>query len=441
MIAPAPQSYLAFSIIYRLRLNVIKRCGAGKPIEIVETPHQNPYLSLRNPVCMGFEDRPQKIISDFGKLDFDYVPEKLVHRDGPMQSLFSTLKSSVEDGTNQRFAITGSVGTGKSSLAKRFCLDFQDWAAKKGQRVEFAIMNCRSRNTPSAVMLKVIERFQPNFPDRGFSVTEMLEILRKDLSKAGTHLVVVLDEVNVLVKKSGSDLLYSLSRFDDERVTGTRHSISLIMISQQPVTEFLDSATLSTLKRSNQILLDKYSRPELADIVRQRVELAFHPGTVDDDIVEFIADVSSEFGDARFAIELLENAGRAANDDGLDSVGPENVRAAKALTYSVVTENKLASLDRQKQLTLLGISRMMRKKSFATTGEAEKAYAVACEEFGERPRGHTQFWGYLQALADVGLIGLGPSGKGLQGNTSIITLPDIPCKVLEAKLLQVMEEK
>ncbi len=388
---------------------------------------------------MGFEDRPQRIISDFSKLDFDYVPEKLVHRDGTMNQLFSMMKPMLEDGTSQRVAITGSVGTGKSSLAKRFCLDFKEWASGKGRRLEFVIVNCRSRNTPSAVLLKVLERFQTNFPDRGFSVTEMLEILRKDLSKGNVNLVIVLDEVNVLVKKSGSDLLYSLSRFDDERVGDSKHSISLIMISQQQVNEFLDAATLSTLKRTNQIMLDKYSGPELADIVRQRVELAFHAGTVDDDIIDFIANASSEFGDARFAIELLENAGRAANDEGQEAVSPENVRAAKALTYSVIAESKLASLERQKQLALLGISRMMRKKAFATTGEAEKAYHVACEEFGQKPRGHTQFWEYLQALGDMGLISLGASGKGQVGKTTMIALPDIPCSVLEDKLLQVMK--
>ncbi|MFO7618526.1 MAG: AAA family ATPase [Thermoplasmata archaeon] len=389
----------------------------------------------------GFEDKPQRIISDFSKLDFDYVPEKLVHRDGPMNNIFSIVKSSVEDGTNQRVAITGSVGTGKSSLSKRFCIDFQDWASKKGQRVEFAIVNCRSRNTPSAVLLKILERFQTNFPDRGFSVTEMLEILRKDLTKGGIHLLIVLDEVNVLVKKSGSDLLYSLSRFDDERVSDSRHSISLILISQQPVNEFLDAATLSTLKRTNQITLDKYSRTELADIIRQRVELALHPGTVDDEIIEFIADISSESGDARFAIELLENAGRMANDEGQGSVSPEHVRAAKATTYSIVTESKLASLGEQKQLALLGISRMMRRKAFATTGEAEKAYGLACEEFGQKPRSHTQFWEYMQALGDMGIIGLGSSGKGMLGKTTIITLPDIPCRALEDKLLQIMRKR
>lgn len=389
----------------------------------------------------GFEDRPQRVISDFGKLDFDYVPEKLVHRDAPMQRMFSILKSSVEEGMNQRLAITGSVGTGKSSMSKRFCMDFQAWASAKGKRVEYAIVNCRSRNTPSGVMLKILDRFQPNFPDRGFSTSEMLEILRKDLVKTGAHLVVVLDEANVLVKKAGPDLLYSLSRFDEDRGPGDRYTLSLIIVSQQPVNEYLDAATLSTLKRTNMIALDKYTMDELEDIVRQRVELAFFPGAVDGDMVRFIADISSEFGDARFAIELLENAGRMAGEEGLECVEAEHVRAAKAMTYSVVTESKLESLDEQKRYVLLAIARVMRKRAFATTGDAEKSYAVVCEEYGAKARGHTQFWEYLQALGDMGLIGIRPSGKGQVGKTTHITLPDIPSKALEEKLLQVIGKR
>ena len=388
----------------------------------------------------GFEEKPQNIISDFKKLDFDYVPDNLVHRDEPKNKIFSVLKSSVESGINQRMVITGSVGTGKSSLSKRFCLDFQDWVKDKGQRMEFAIVNCRSRNTPSSVMLKILERFQPGFPDRGFSTAEMLEILRKDLVKYNTHLVVVLDEINVLIKKSGPDLLYSLSRFDEERVTGSKHSLSLILISQQPVNEFLDAATLSTLKRTNQIVLDKYNQEELRDIVAQRVNLAFYPGTVDEEIMEFIASISLEFGDARFAIELLENAGRIANEEGLEEIAPDNVRAAKAMTYSVVTESKLMTLGKQKQYALLGIARIMKRKSFVTTGEAEKAYALVSEEYDNKPRAHTQFWEYLQTLGDAGLIGLGQSGKGMVGKTSLISLPDIPSKVLEEKLLEIMDK-
>ena len=75
---------------------------------------------------------------------------------------------------------------------------------------------------------------------------------------------------------------------------------------------------------------------------------------------------------------------------------------------------------------------------FGVAGQAEKGYAVAREEYEKKARGHTQFWEYLQALGDMGLIGLGQSGKGMVGKTSLISLPDVPSKVLEEKLLQVI---
>ncbi len=386
-----------------------------------------------------FEEMPQRIISDFTKLDFDFVPDELVHRDAHMKHLFSVFRPVVEAGGSQKVLLSGGVGTGKSALSKRFCIDLKEWAKTKGKNVEFAVVNCRSRNTPSSVLLKILDRFQPNFPDRGFSTTEMLEILRKHISKNSVNLILVLDEADVLIKKSGSDLLYTLSRFGEESVVGSRYSLSLILVSQKQVHEFLDAATLSTIKRTNQIRFDKYSKEELRDIVNQRVELAFFPGTVEEETMDFIADISTEFGDARFAIELLENAGRIANDEGADEVDAEHVRGAKAMTYSVVTESKLASLKKQNKLTLLAVSRTMKKKAFVTTGEAEGVYVLVCEEFGEEPRAHTQFWEYLRSLGDLGLLGLSASGKGMVGKTTLISLPDIPAKVLEEKLLTLIK--
>ncbi len=388
---------------------------------------------------MEFEEIPQRIISDFTKLDFDYVPDELMHREGQTKQLFSIFKPVVEAGGSQRALLNGGVGTGKSALSKRFCLDFKEWASTKGKYVDFVVVNCRSRNTPSSVLLKTLEKFQPNFPDRGFSTAEMLEILRKHIIKKGVHLIIVLDEVDVLIKKSGSDLLYSFSRFNDESVAGSKPSISLILVSQKQVHDFLDAATLSTIKRTNQVRFDRYSKQELLDIAKQRVDLAFFPGTIEEDTVEFIADISVEFGDARFAIELLENSGRIANDENVDTVNVEHVRAAKAMTYSVVTESKLVALEKQMMLTLLAVSRTVRNRAFVTTGEVEDTYVLVCEEFNTNPRAHTQFWEYLKSLGDLGLLGLSASGKGMVGKTTLISLPDIPAKILEEKLLTLIK--
>ena len=384
-----------------------------------------------------FDEYQQRIIKYPAKLSFDFVPEKLVHRDKEMQRLFSMFRQTVEGGMAQRAFLTGNVGTGKSAMSKRFCMDFKDWSHEKGKGMEFVIVNCRSRNTPASVLLKIIDHFDKGFPDRGFSTTEMLEILRKHIDKKNTHLIVVLDEINVLIKRSGTDLLYALTRFDDESLGGDQ-KLSLILISQKPVYEFLDPATLSTFKRTNTIQFENYGKDQLWDILRDRVELALYPGSVEDETLELIADIASEWGDARFGIELLENSGMIASEEDLDMIAPDHVRSAKAMTHSVITESNLAPLSDHMMLALLGISGAIKKKVYITTSEAEKAYALACEEYEEKPRAHTRYWEYLKELDGYGLLTLKISGKGHVGKTTLISLPDIPSTVLAEKVREML---
>jgi cell division control protein 6 len=317
-------------------------------------------------------------------------------------------------------------------------MDFQDFARKGGKNVQFVLVNCRQRNTENAVMLKILTHFQPYFPDRGFSINEMMESLRKELEKEKAHLIVVLDEVDVLLKKTkSSDIIYHFSRFNEEGIEAKK-LLSLILVSQKNVLDMLDSPSLSTFKRGNIVRLDKYLRDELIAIVEQRIELAFHPDAVDLGVNELISDIASEWGDARFAIELLEKSGMLADENKEQLVSPEHVRAAKAETYSTVTESKLGDLDKNRKLILIAISRSLKKKAYATTGDAEKMYELVCEEFEEKKLGHTQFWKYLKELDNIGIIQAKKSSKGLVGTTTLISLPDIPAKVLEEKLTEML---
>src|SRR5207237_3878189 len=116
-----------------------------------------------------------------------------------------------------------------------------------------------------------------------------------------------------------------------EEGTTTKGNISMILISQRPnALEYMDAAALSTFRRTNVVEFPRYDRQELEDIVHGRVALAMHPGTVDDDLVDLIADIASEFGDARYGIELLEKAGLLAGEEQVDAVAGAPVRGAKA---------------------------------------------------------------------------------------------------------------
>src|SRR2546430_13937493 len=103
-----------------------------------------------------------------------------------------------------------------------------------------------------------------------------------------------------------------------------------------------------------------------------------HPGTVDDDLIDLIADIASEFGDARYAIELLEKAGMLADEEREEEVAAEHVRGAKAHVHPIDVEERLGLLDVPKRLALLAIARESRQKAYITTGDAAEAYALVC---------------------------------------------------------------
>jgi len=382
----------------------------------------------------------KSVFKDQRTLSFDYVPQKLVHREAQIKKLAMLYKPVVESNLSQNAVLTGSVGTGKTATAKRFCMDLKDFAEKQQKAVDWVLVNCRQRNSESSAVLHIVNHFQPNFPDRGFSITEMLRILRKDLEKRKVHLVIVLDEADMLLKKAGSDIIYKLTRFGEEKVEG-KELVSLILISQKNVFEMLDASSTSTFKRTNVVEFGKYSLEELRDIVKSRTMLALHDGAIDDDSINLIAEVSSEWGDARFAIEILEKAGMLADEEGAGRISVEQVRGAKAEAYSSITESKLAGLDKHQKLALLAIARTSRGKAYITTGEAESAYKVACEEYGEKARAHTAFWGLMKDLDMLGVVSAKKSGPGISGKTTIITLLDIPAKVLEQRMRQMLNKE
>lgn len=381
-----------------------------------------------------YHERSSRVFKDASKLSFDYVPERLVHREAQLAKLRMLFRPVLEQGISQTAFLNGPVGTGKTATSKRFCLDLVKEAQGKERAMDFVMVNCRQRNTESSVLLRLVTHFDEHFPDRGFSSAEMLRSLRKHIEKRKIHLVIVLDEADVLIRRGAGDLIYHLSRFDEEKVGG-RASVSLMLVSQRYVLDMLDPASSSTFKRANAVMFDRYSARELSDIVADRASLAMFPDAIGPECIDLIGDIASEFGDARFAIELLEKAGMLAEEESAEFVIAEHVRAAKALTYSVVTGSKIEELDKQRKLVLLSIARAIRGGAYVTTGEVEKVYRVVAEEFGERARAHTQFWAYLQDLANEGLIStkvVGDSSGG--GRTTYISLPDIPARVLGERL-------
>ncbi|MFW3146190.1 MAG: Cdc6/Cdc18 family protein [Thermoplasmatota archaeon] len=369
--------------------------------------------------------RRSQIFKDQSKLSFDYVPEELPGREKEMDMIGRLFRPVVYDRMSQTSLIVGPVGSGKTAVVKRFCKILEEAGMENKRRIESVHVNCRNRKSESMVLLSILNHFDSRFPDRGFSIPEMIEILKKHLKRKECHIVIILDEADVLLKRSGSDLVYSFTRVQEEdpELLG---AISLILVSQKSIVQLMDRASLSTFKRTNIIEFGKYDHEVLKMIVDQRIQLAFHPNVVEDGVSEMIASMSEEYGDARFAIELLEKSGMVAEERGDPMVLPEHSRWAKAEVKPFVYEETIQQLNVHEQLMLLSASRLLKNTAYCSTGELEEEYKALCEQIGKRPLGHTQFWQYMKEMDAFGLISTKRSGKGTVGNTTLITIEDVP---------------
>ena len=314
-------------------------------------------------------------------------------------------------------------------------MEMASYAAKNGIGMDYVHINCRQSNTDTMVMAQCIRHFDDKYPDKGYSAEVMLRDFRSHILKTKKRFVIVLDEVNSLIRSGDDDLIYQLSRIG-EGING-QLSVSLILISQEYVLDRIDVASLSTFKRANTVRFDKYTRKQLRDIVSARVDEAMVAGTVTEEAIDAIADMSADVGDARMAIDILDKAARLAEMRPKSVVTADDVASVSDMVSSVVNTTRLETLGKNEIFTLLAFARATRNKPYVTLADAEKTYAIVCEEFDVPARKHTQFFGYTDTLVKDNLLAC-RTAEG--GKAKVYSIQDIPPKQMCKKLEELIEK-
>ncbi|MEM2967933.1 MAG: ORC1-type DNA replication protein [Candidatus Bathyarchaeia archaeon] len=387
----------------------------------------------------------QSVFKDETKLDINYVPRRLPHREKEhhlLMEFFNFLLQSPGK-MSQRVIITGEVGAGKTALAQRFGADITSEAAKKRVNFRYVHVNCREyRGRFFLIMQHALASFWPTFPKRGYSAEELLKTLMQVLDEENAYIILTLDEADALIEREGSETVYKLTRLQEIR-TGEPQRMSLIFIMRDlKAIEKLDASSRSTMQH-NVIRLEKYQKSQLIDILTERVSLAFAPSTVAEDVVSLIAELGvTENGNARFAIELLWRAGKYADAENLGSVTPECVRKAVSSIIPTFRKSDLASLGLHEKLFLLGVARFFKENqnAYASLSEVEQIYAVVCEEFDEQPYSHTQLWKYVQFFSAMGILKTEVTATTKRGRATRVSLPAISAYELEKELSAALEK-
>ncbi len=380
-------------------------------------------------VMSGYLDRIGAgfVIKDPNPLDFDFIPETIVARELFQNQLATRFSSIDKIDSSCQAVITGPVGSGKTVLVKTFCRDLQRHLINK-RNIIIAHVNCRNASTSTRVVQRILHAIDPGHPDRGLSIGELLLSLRKLTRRNSSHLLVILDEVDHMLRKSGDDLLYQLLRIDEDQ--DGKGTLSLILISQEQVLDVLETAVISRMGKTNLIRIPSYGEEELYQIVKQRADLSLNSGTCSDEILRLISQKAAPVGDARLVIELLKASAEACeirqDDHSLREISIDDVHYQdKELSVDIVNEiDALQGLQAHAMLVLLAICRRLRNESSMIMGDVENIYAVVCEEYDEKMKSHTTLWKYIKDFEHRQLIKTRISTiTGGRGRTTHLSMP------------------
>ena len=149
----------------------------------------------------------KSVFKDESKLDINYIPKTLPHRDKEHKLLleFFNFLFKFSEKMSQRVIINGEVGTGKTVLAHRFGADITLQANKQKVKIKYIHINCREyRGKIFLILQHVLSIFRPNFPKRGYSSEEILDIVFQILDEEKTHIILTLDEFDANEAAVGS---------------------------------------------------------------------------------------------------------------------------------------------------------------------------------------------------------------------------------------------
>jgi len=359
-----------------------------------------------------------KLFKDREVLRHDYLPEKLPHREDQIRLLGATVAPVLKDARCSNIFIYGNTGTGKTAVTKYVLSHLEAKAKEYGAPVKFSYVNCRMTGSEYRVFANLSQSVGMTVPFTGLSVGEVFDRFRTGLDASRTIFIVVLDEVDALIKNRGDSLLYELTRING---TLNKSKVSIIGISNDlRLKEFLDPRVFSSLSEE-ELVFRPYDASELRNILLERSKLSFNEGSLSEAALNICAALAAaEHGDARRALDLLRVAGEVAERQGAKTITEEHVREAeKHIEHNRVVE-ALRNLTLHSKLVLLSVYRL--SKSSATTGEIYDVYTELCGELGAGLLTQRRLGTLVNELDAMGILNAKVVSMGRYGRTKKIRL-------------------
>lgn len=357
----------------------------------------------------------------------DYIPEELPHREKELHQIVSILSTAMQGGQPSNIFAYGTTGTGKTAVVlnvKRQVKEIESIMIEQGLRpMRMLYVNCRLHDTKYTLLSKIgndLSHEGENIPS-GWPTERVYQQLLRNIDRVGSTIVLVLDEVNALVEKSGDEALYLLSRINSD-LGNSR--LTIISITNNPqMWNILNPSVRSTLTPED-VYFEAYNAQHLRDILENRARCCFVDGSLDDGVISKCAAIAAqENGDARIALELLRKSGEIAERLGSERVRDDHVMIAHKAIETSKTTGVIRGLSFHSKAVLLAVYAHA-KKGFrkVSTGEVYDVYGKICDLLLKSPLTQRRVSDLISELDMLGIARSLVISKGRYGRTKEINL-------------------
>ena len=397
-------------------------------------------------VEMGLESffevflRKESVFFDKRALQSAYFPESVPHREEQIKQIANILAPALKHQKPSNTFVYGKTGTGKTLTVKHTTQKLMEVAERENIPLKVLYINCkikRSADTEYRLIAYLARELGKAVPPTGLPTEEVYRSFFRALNKQKQNYILILDEIDQLINKTGDNALYNLTRINEE---DTKSQISIIGISNDIMfVDGLDPRVRSSLSEE-EIVFPPYNALQIQDILNQRVEFAFKKDTVAQGVIEKCAAYAArDHGDARRALELLRVAGEVADRKNDKKVTIEHIDEAEGKIDRDRILDIVKTQPKQHQIVLYSIlSLWSGKNNRLFTGEVYEIYKSLCHKTSTSSLTQRRVSDIISEFDMLGIVNAKVISKGRYGRTREISL-EIP-EIVLPKIKNILED-
>src|SRR3989344_4402834 len=385
-------------------------------------------------------------------LQAGYTPETIPHRDDQINQIASILAPVLRGERPSNLFLYGMTGTGKTLSVQYVKNELLKRAKKESDfKLKIIYLNCKIgkvAETEYRILAKIISQLEGRVPDTGLPTNTVYRKFVDLIDSESQLIILILDEIDELVKKISDDFLYNLTRLNSEL---SKTKICVVGISND--TGFLNEMNprVKSSLSEEEIVFPPYNAIQLKEILETRCKEAFKEGVIDQGVIAKCAAFAAKVdGDARRALDLIRVSGELAERDGSDRVKESHIDEANQKIEKDKILDVVNAGPRQFKIVLHSIIELSErcakqrrldgnKNESFFTGDVYNYYNEFCEKRNIDFLTQRRVGDIIQELDMLGIINVRVVSKGRHGRMREIKL--IVPKLIIEKVREIIYRK